>query len=130
MIEGVLLQSVEGLGESPFLGEWWEMLQAEKENVADEIIADGPLRHAATSFHECEPWDDAEEVLQRRHRDSLETRLRELNDAQDRLLDGDYGMCADCGQRIGTKRLQADPAASLCIVCQQFAEGEQFQRVL
>ena len=130
-MEGVLLQSVEGLGDPPVPGgELWEVLQAEKESVAHDIIADGPLRHDATSFNECEPWDDADEELQRRHRDILETRLRELNDAQDRLIDGGYGLCADCGRTISVKRLQADPAASLCIDCQQFSEGEQLRRVL
>jgi RNA polymerase-binding transcription factor DksA len=123
-MEGVLLQTVEGLGESLLPGELWELLQAEKESIAHEIIADGPLRHDATSFNECEPWDDADEQMLRRHRRLLEVRLRELNDAQDRLIDGGYGSCSDCRNRISEKRLQADPAASLCIACQQLAEGD------
>jgi RNA polymerase-binding transcription factor DksA len=124
MMEGVFLQSIEGLGASPFPGELWELLQAEKESVAREIIADGPLTHAAASINESEPWDDADEVMQRRHRRTLESRLRELNDAQDRLIDGGYGRCANCGAGINDRRLRADPAASLCIDCQQVAEGE------
>jgi RNA polymerase-binding transcription factor DksA len=123
-MEGVLLQTVEGLGESLLPGELWELLQAEKESIAHEIIADGPLRHDATSFNECEPWDDADEQMLRRHRRLLEVRLRELNDAQDRLIDGGYGSCSDCRNRISEKRLQSDPAASLCIACQQLAEGD------
>jgi len=128
-MEGLLLQTVEGLGESLFPGELWELLQAEKESIAHEIIADGPLRHNATSFNECEPWDDADEQMLRRHRDILETRLRELNDAQDRLIDGGYGVCSDCRNKINEKRLQADPAASLCIACQQLAERELSRQV-
>lgn len=127
-MEGVLLQTVEGLGESIFPGELWELLQAEKESIAHEIVADGPLRHDATELNESEPWDDAEEQLMRRHRDKLETRLRELNDAQDRLIDGGYGVCSDCGNRIGEQRLHADPAAPLCVACQQLAEGERSRR--
>ena len=123
-MEGVLLQTVEGLGESLFPGELWELLQAEKESIAHEIIADGPLRHDATSFNECEPWDEADEQMLRRHRVMLETRLRELNDAQDRLMDGGYGACCECGKRISAQRLEADPAALLCIACQQVAERE------
>src|SRR3954470_1788436 len=75
IMEGVLLQTVEGLGESPLPGELWELLQAEKESITSEILADGPLRHDAISFNECEPWDDAEETMQRRHRNILEHRL-------------------------------------------------------
>ncbi|PYS24999.1 MAG: hypothetical protein DMF72_03185 [Acidobacteria bacterium] len=47
-----------------------------------------------------------------------------MNDAQDRLLDGAYGICQECGSQIGGKRLLADPAALLCLVCQQMTEQE------
>lgn len=121
-MEGVLLQTIEGLGESLFPGELWELLQAEKESIAHEITADGPLRHDAATFNESEPWDEADEHLHRRHRNLLESRLRELNDAQDRLLDGGYGVCGVCERKIGTPRLHADPAVSLCLDCQQLAD--------
>jgi RNA polymerase-binding transcription factor DksA len=123
-MEGVLLETVEGLGESLFPGELWELLQAEKESLEHEIIADGSLRHDAMSFNEREPWDDANEHMMRRHRRMLETRLRELNDAQDRLFDGGYGVCSDCGKKISEKRLLANPAASLCIDCQQMVDAD------
>lgn len=41
----------------------------------------------------------------------LEARLREIVDAQDRLLDGTYGKCVECGEQIAAGRLMADPAA-------------------
>ena len=126
----MLLESVEGLGESVLPGELWELLQAEKESIAREVVADGTMLHNATSVNECEPWDDATEQSQRRHRRALETRLREVNDAQDRLIDGGYGVCADCGAPISDKRLVADPAAALCIQCQQAIETETFRRVM
>lgn len=129
-MEGVLLQSVEGLGESLFPGELWELLQAEKESIEHEIVADGSLRHNATSFNECEPWDDADEQMMRRHRGILEARLRELNDAQDRLIDGGYGVCTDCGNKISEKRLLANPAASLCIDCQQMLDANVSRSVM
>jgi RNA polymerase-binding transcription factor DksA len=129
-MEGVLLESVEGLGESLFPGELWELLQAEKESIEHEIIADGSLRHDATSFNECEPWDDADEHMMRRHRGMLEARLRELNDAQDRLIDGGYGVCSDCGNKICEQRLLANPAVLLCIDCQQIVEARLSGRVM
>jgi RNA polymerase-binding transcription factor DksA len=130
-MEGLFLQTVEGLGESPFpgyAGEWWELLQAEKENITYEIVADGPLHHEAILVNECEPEDDAAEDMHRRHRNQLEMRLRDLNDAQDRLIDGGFGLCADCGKRISEQRLHLDPAVSLCVECQQIAEGELLSR--
>jgi RNA polymerase-binding transcription factor DksA len=132
-MEGVFLQTVEGLGESPFpgyAGEWWELLQAEKEDITHEIVADGPLAHDAISVSESEPEDDAAENMQRRHRNRLELRLHDLNDAQDRLIDGGFGLCANCGKRISEQRLHVDPAVSLCVACQQIAEGEMLRRAL
>lgn len=49
---------------------------------------------------------------------------------KDRLMDGGYGLCVDCGQRIGARRLLADPAVSLCLTCQGLAEVGTFARTL
>jgi RNA polymerase-binding transcription factor DksA len=124
----LFLETVEGLGEAAYPGEMWELLQAEKENIAGEIIADGSLRHEAVCINECEPWDDNEEEMERRRRRALELRLRELNDAQDRLIEGGYGLCIECGAMISTARLRADPAASVCIQCRQSLENELLRR--
>ena len=64
------------------------------------------------------------EVIDWRHRDELEHQLRDIIDAQDRLMGGSYGQCAECGNEIGIKRLVADPAARLCVSCQASAEPE------
>lgn len=42
--------------------------------------------------------------------------------ALERLEDGTYGDCANCGQAIGKARLQAFPRATLCIKCKQREE--------
>ena len=44
--------------------------------------------------------------------------LREVEGALARLRGGEFGACAECGQPIGFPRLQANPAAARCIVCQ------------
>ncbi|HIE56322.1 MAG TPA: TraR/DksA family transcriptional regulator [Chromatiaceae bacterium] len=44
--------------------------------------------------------------------------LREVEDAQTRIRDGDYGTCVDCGSPIGKARLRAYPTAIRCIQCQ------------
>ncbi len=48
--------------------------------------------------------------------------LREINVARRRIMEGDYGQCADCGVRIDAQRLHAHPAASRCTTCQSLAE--------
>ena len=127
-MDGILLQTVEGLGDSPFVGsggEIWEWLQAEKEEVCRDLLAEGPLcQSEARGLRESEAAEENDREIEWRHRGQLEARLRDVNDAQDRLLDGAYGLCIDCGKAIDGKRLQADPAASLCIDCQRIVDSE------
>ncbi|HEX4943673.1 MAG TPA: TraR/DksA family transcriptional regulator [Usitatibacteraceae bacterium] len=42
--------------------------------------------------------------------------------AERRLEKGEYGLCEDCGEAIGFARLEAQPAASRCVRCQELAE--------
>jgi RNA polymerase-binding protein DksA len=44
--------------------------------------------------------------------------FRALEAARDRLQQGAYGVCLDCGSDIGFERLKAFPAAVRCIQCQ------------
>ena len=45
--------------------------------------------------------------------------FRALEAARDRLAQGGYGVCIDCGNEIGYERLKASPAALRCIQCQE-----------
>lgn len=42
--------------------------------------------------------------------------------AERRLAGGQYGLCEDCGEPIGFARLEAYPAASRCVRCQESEE--------
>lgn len=44
--------------------------------------------------------------------------IRTIEEALARIEDGSYGVCSDCGTDIGFSRLEVQPAASRCIVCQ------------
>jgi RNA polymerase-binding protein DksA len=54
--------------------------------------------------------------------ESLESELVAIKQAFDRLEAGNYGKCEVCGKDIGDERLEARPAATLCIEHQQQAE--------
>lgn len=127
-MDGLLLQTVEGLEDAPLIRtgcEIWEWLQGEKEEVAREILSAGPLCQAAVSgVQEAEAAEENGRELELRHRAQLEARLRDLNEAQDRLMDDAYGRCTDCGAEIDSGRLAADPASALCMNCQRSAESE------
>lgn len=59
----------------------------------------------------------AKETNRRRAQD-----LQRVHIALDRVRSGDYGLCLRCGEPIAAKRLEADPAATLCIACASAAE--------
>jgi RNA polymerase-binding protein DksA len=53
------------------------------------------------------------------------SRLREVEGALQRVTAGTFGVCLDCEEIIGAKRLAAVPWAPFCIVCQERADREQ-----
>jgi DnaK suppressor protein len=48
--------------------------------------------------------------------------LTQMDEALDRLEDGTYGLCADCGQEIDGQRLKVMPFAIYCVSCQREKE--------
>jgi len=49
---------------------------------------------------------------------SLETRLRDVKDALQKIKEGKYGVCEGCKKPISKERLKAVPEARLCLKCQ------------
>lgn len=72
----------------------------EEESVADLLV---DIDLAVIDLHVCE--------------------IREIDAALMRLARGRYGVCTDCADEIDVERLQAQPAARRCSLCQ-----EQFER--
>jgi len=48
--------------------------------------------------------------------------FRQFEAAQERLADGSYGPCVDCGGEIAFERLLVQPAALRCLDCQRIYE--------
>ena len=44
-------------------------------------------------------------------------RLQEMDEALDRMENGTYGTCEECGGPIGLKRLEVRPIAIYCVPC-------------
>ena len=49
--------------------------------------------------------------------------LSRIESALQRIKDGDFGYCVECGEEISVKRLENDPTAPLCIRCASRHEG-------
>ena len=53
--------------------------------------------------------------------EQLHEHRREIKAALERMESGTYGKCQNCGQDIPFERLEARPAAPLCVNCAQAA---------
>ncbi|OYN94669.1 TraR/DksA family transcriptional regulator [Propionibacteriaceae bacterium ES.041] len=59
------------------------------------------------------------DALRRGARDQLQR----IDAALERLDEGTYGVCANCGRPIGDERLEALPTTTLCVDCARRAAG-------
>jgi DnaK suppressor protein len=57
-------------------------------------------------------------------------RLKSIEIALESLERGEYGECSRCGNDIKEKRLEVVPWATMCIHCQEKAEGEASSKVM
>ncbi|RIL04749.1 MAG: hypothetical protein DCC71_12935 [Proteobacteria bacterium] len=64
------------------------------------------------------PLDEADAIADP---SSVETdlteRLERIDAALERIADGEYGLCVDCGQEISRRRLAAAPDVERCLQC-------------
>lgn len=55
--------------------------------------------------------------------DIRQQELIQMEEAERKLREGDYGLCEDCGEEIAEDRLALLPFASCCVACQTLREG-------
>ncbi|NDY42163.1 RNA polymerase-binding protein DksA [Dissulfurirhabdus thermomarina] len=60
-----------------------------------------------------------------RIRDRERKLIRKIQKALERIEDGTYGICEECEEEIGFKRLEARPVTTLCIECKSKQEQEE-----
>ena len=62
-------------------------------------------------------------------RELIVDRVNRLSSALDRLEDGEYGTCVECGEAIAPARLRVMPEVETCVRCQDQLEryGRQFE---
>jgi len=53
-------------------------------------------------------------------------RLKEMDEALDRIVNGAYGTCEECGGPISLKRLEVRPVAKYCVPCLTKLEKGKF----
>lgn len=51
--------------------------------------------------------------------------LMRINDALERIEDGEFGICLECEEPISPKRLAAVPWAAYCLHCQEMHDAQE-----
>ena len=60
-----------------------------------------------------------------RIRDRERRLIVKIKNALDRIENGTFGICEECGENISDKRLKARPVTTLCINCKKKQENQE-----
>jgi DnaK suppressor protein len=98
-------------------------LETKLDSMKKEVFSDGQVQ---------DPGDQAllttMESLRTSMQDSDVAQYKRIIHALQKLDDGSYGVCIDCGNDISEKRLLSFPDADRCLACQE--EFEELQQPL
>lgn len=108
-----------------------KMLQKEKDDVIETLhlmkrndtIDSNVSFLTELSLYDNHPSDTASEVYDKERGLALKGNeiniLNKINDALNRVEDGTYGKCQECGKDINEERLEFIPYAEYCVKCQK-----------
>ena len=68
---------------------------------------------------------ESDRSFELRLRDRERKLLSKIKQASERIEDESFGVCDDCGDDIGSKRLEARPVTTLCINCKTAQENSE-----
>lgn len=106
-----------------------KILEERKRELLEEAErAVGAMNHVSEEGY-ADPTDRAALESDRnfllRMRDRERKLLGKIDEAFERIGDGSYGRCEECGGEIGIERLKARPVTTLCIACKSAQEARE-----
>jgi DnaK suppressor protein len=111
-----------------FLAKMREQLGEMKTKLLSEIDSELRAEREGNKDEGMDTYDLASEERDREINfilsDRERVKIKQIDDALDRLDEGTYGVCESCGLEIAEERLQAMPFTRLCRDCQQEQEKE------
>jgi len=96
------------------------LLRAEVVAIEDEksdLPRSVPMSHVEDEAERGE--ERTREALRHAEQERDIEELRAIRAARERMAEGQYGICEDCGVDIPLARLQAQPTAARCVPCQE-----------
>jgi DnaK suppressor protein len=94
------------------LSEIADKLREARDETRDEFVGD--MLDRGERFHE----QDLQYTLLGMKTETIQR----IDEALDRLAEGEYGLCSDCDQEISELRLSAMPFAIRCCDCEELVE--------
>ena len=109
-----------------------DRLEGVRSALVEDVEGDQSQAASESSAAATHPADVGTELFEREKDlsilEQVEARLEDVDRALRRLQEGTYGTCEVCGKPIGTERLAALPAATLCLRDQARAERAALAR--
>jgi DnaK suppressor protein len=68
---------------------------------------------------------ESDRTFELRIRDRERRLLAKIREALERIDDGTFGICEECGEEISEARLRARPVTTLCIDCKMEEERQE-----
>lgn len=103
-----------------------EQITGDIQNLSADNTGSGNDRGGDVSGHALHMADVATDMYDREFTLGLASTDRELlyqvNEALDRIEDGNFGVCASCKKTIPATRLKAIPHVRTCLKCQEMLE--------
>ncbi len=117
-----------GTSRKKFLTHMREHLQEMKDKLLAEMDSELKAEREGNKDEGLDTYDLASEERDREINFILSDRgrvkVKQINEALERLADNSYGICESCGLEIAEERLEAMPFTRLCRDCQQDQERE------
>ena len=106
-----------------------DMLLKMKDNLLQEIASNMKMEIGHLQEAIADMYDLADDERERQFSILLCNRDREklalIDEALERIAEGTYGICEECGAKIAEGRIKVMPFARYCIACQSRIEKEE-----
>ena len=111
------------------LAKFRDMLLEMKEDLLQEIAENVKMETGHLQEAIADMYDLADDERERQFSillcDRDREKLLQIDDALERIENGAYGICEECGRRISEKRLHVMPFARYCVPCKDSIEKNE-----
>lgn len=103
------------------VGKYKQILEIERKKLSDEVEKQGTSPDFGEGVEDLDGEADEAEELENQLSvgDTLRERLNQVDEALEKIENGTYGICEECGNEIDEKVLQAAPESILCAECKK-----------